>query len=74
MKKGYKVTDVKRAKKFGVAAGSLEELIEKSCNKLGVSWLNPLILLLNKCSTYLNFFKFYAVFWKVSVIVASLKS
>lgn len=41
MKKGYKVSDVKREKKFGVAAGSLEELIEKSCNKLGVSNINP---------------------------------
>lgn len=37
MKKGYKVTDVKREKKIGVAAGNLEELISKSCNKLGVS-------------------------------------
>lgn len=37
MKRGYKVTDVKRAKKIGVAAENLEELIEKSCKKLGVS-------------------------------------
>ena len=37
MKKGYKVTDVKREKKIGVAAENLEELIEKSCKKLGVS-------------------------------------
>ena len=37
MKKGYKVTDVKRVKKIGVAAENLEELIEKSCKKLGVS-------------------------------------
>ncbi|XP_046959941.1 DNA fragmentation factor subunit beta [Vanessa cardui] len=35
MKKGYKVTDVKRIKKIGVAAENLEELIEKSCKKLG---------------------------------------
>nr|XP_032524739.1 DNA fragmentation factor subunit beta isoform X2 [Danaus plexippus plexippus] len=35
MKKGYKVTDVKREKKIGVAAENLEELIEKSCKKLG---------------------------------------
>ncbi|XP_068632115.1 DNA fragmentation factor subunit beta [Battus philenor] len=35
MKKGYKVTDVKREKKIGVAAENLEELIEKSCQKLG---------------------------------------
>nr|AGC92696.1 DNA fragmentation factor subunit beta-like protein [Heliconius erato] len=35
MKKGYKVTDVKRVKKIGVAAENLEELIEKSCKKLG---------------------------------------
>lgn len=37
MKKGYKVTDVDRQKKIGVAAENLEELIEKSCKKLGVS-------------------------------------
>lgn len=37
MKKGYKVTDVKRQKKIGVAAESLKELIEKSTQKLGVS-------------------------------------
>lgn len=37
MKKGYKVTDVKREKKIGVAAENLEELIGKSCKKLGVS-------------------------------------
>ncbi|XP_045448958.1 DNA fragmentation factor subunit beta [Melitaea cinxia] len=35
MKKGYKVTDVKRVKKIGVAAENLEELIDKSCKKLG---------------------------------------
>ncbi|CAG4979587.1 unnamed protein product [Colias eurytheme] len=35
MKKGYKVTDVKREKKIGVAAENLQELIEKSCRKLG---------------------------------------
>ncbi|XP_050346445.1 DNA fragmentation factor subunit beta [Nymphalis io] len=35
MKKGYKVTDVKRVKKIGVAAENLEELIEKSRKKLG---------------------------------------
>nr|XP_034830527.1 DNA fragmentation factor subunit beta [Maniola hyperantus] len=35
MKKGYKVTDVSRAKKIGVAAENLNELIEKSCKKLG---------------------------------------
>ncbi|CAH2037894.1 unnamed protein product, partial [Iphiclides podalirius] len=35
MKKGYKVTDVKREKKIGVAAENLQELIEKSCKKLG---------------------------------------
>ncbi|KPJ08298.1 DNA fragmentation factor subunit beta [Papilio machaon] len=34
MKKGYKVTDVKREKKIGVAAENLKELIEKSCQKL----------------------------------------
>lgn len=34
MKKGYKVTDVKREKKIGVAAESLHELIEKSHKKL----------------------------------------
>lgn len=39
MKKGYKVTDVKRAKKIGVAAENLGELIEKSRKKLGVSIL-----------------------------------
>lgn len=37
MKKGYKVVDVKREKKIGVAAENLQELIEKSCKKLGVS-------------------------------------
>lgn len=37
MKKGYKVTDVRRDKKFGVAAQSLKELIEKSRKKLEVS-------------------------------------
>ncbi|KAG7303005.1 hypothetical protein JYU34_013013 [Plutella xylostella] len=37
MKKGYKVTDVDRQKKIGVAAENLEELIEKSCKKLGVN-------------------------------------
>lgn len=37
MKKGYKVTDVKREKKIGVAAENVEELIAKSCKKLGVS-------------------------------------
>ncbi|CAG9786336.1 unnamed protein product [Diatraea saccharalis] len=35
MKKGYKVTDVKREKKIGVAAENLNELIQKSCKKLG---------------------------------------
>ncbi|XP_023943225.2 DNA fragmentation factor subunit beta [Bicyclus anynana] len=35
MKTGYKVTDVKRAKKIGVAAENLSELIEKSRKKLG---------------------------------------
>ncbi|VVC99218.1 unnamed protein product [Leptidea sinapis] len=35
MKKGYKVTDVKREKKIGVAAENLKELIEKSCRKFG---------------------------------------
>lgn len=40
MKKGYKVTDVKRAKKIGVAAENLGELIEKSRKKLGVSSFN----------------------------------
>ncbi|XP_038212280.1 DNA fragmentation factor subunit beta [Zerene cesonia] len=35
MKKGYKVTDVNREKKIGVAAENLQELIEKSCRKLG---------------------------------------
>ncbi|XP_047517563.1 DNA fragmentation factor subunit beta isoform X1 [Pieris napi] len=35
MKKGYKVTDVKREKKIGIAAENLQELIEKSCRKLG---------------------------------------
>ncbi|CAH2209209.1 jg22212, partial [Pararge aegeria aegeria] len=35
MKKGYKVTDVKRVKKIGVAAENLSELIEKSRKKLG---------------------------------------
>lgn len=40
MKKGYKVTDVKRVKKIGVAAENLEELIEKSCKKLGVSLIS----------------------------------
>lgn len=38
MKKGYKVTDVRREKKIGVAAGNLQELIEKSYKKLGVSY------------------------------------
>lgn len=38
MKKGYKVTDVQREKKIGVAAENLEELILKSCKKLGVSF------------------------------------
>lgn len=37
MKKGFKVADVSRDKKFGVAAENLQELIEKSCKKLGVS-------------------------------------
>lgn len=46
MKKGYKVTDVRREKKFGVAAGSLEELIEKSCSKLGVRISRKLMLML----------------------------
>ncbi|XP_061713694.1 DNA fragmentation factor subunit beta isoform X1 [Cydia pomonella] len=35
MKKGYKVADVKREKRIGVAAENLQELIEKSCKKLG---------------------------------------
>ncbi|XP_041978134.1 DNA fragmentation factor subunit beta [Aricia agestis] len=35
MKKGYKVTDVKRKKKIGVAAENLQELISKSCQKFG---------------------------------------
>ncbi|CAH0398029.1 unnamed protein product [Chilo suppressalis] len=35
MKKGFKVTDVKREKKIGVAAENLNELIQKSCKKLG---------------------------------------
>ncbi|KAM3964589.1 DNA fragmentation factor-related protein 4 [Aphomia sociella] len=35
MKKGYKVTDVKREKKIGIAAENLDELIEKSRKKLG---------------------------------------
>ncbi|CAK1546995.1 unnamed protein product [Leptosia nina] len=35
MKKGYKVTDVRREKKIGIAAESLQELIEKSCKKFG---------------------------------------
>ncbi|CAB3223750.1 unnamed protein product [Arctia plantaginis] len=35
MKRGYKVTDVKREKKIGIAAESLEELIARSCKKLG---------------------------------------
>ncbi|XP_049868821.1 DNA fragmentation factor subunit beta [Pectinophora gossypiella] len=35
MKKGYKVTDVRREKKIGIAAENLKELIEKSCRKLG---------------------------------------
>lgn len=39
MKKGYKVTDVKREKKIGVAAENLQELIEKSRRKLGVSYI-----------------------------------
>lgn len=39
MKKGYKVTDVKREKKIGIAAENLHELIEKSCKKLGVSFI-----------------------------------
>ncbi|KAG6454744.1 DNA fragmentation factor subunit beta [Manduca sexta] len=34
MKKGYKVTDVQREKKIGVAAENLKELIEKSRKKL----------------------------------------
>lgn len=37
MKKGYKVTDVKREKKIGVAAEKLDELIKKSWKKFGVS-------------------------------------
>lgn len=37
MKKGYKVTDVRREKKIGVAAENLKELLEKSQKKLGVS-------------------------------------
>lgn len=37
MKKGYKVTDVQRNKKIGVAAEKVQELIEKSHKKLGVS-------------------------------------
>lgn len=45
MKKGYKVTDVKREKKIGIAAENLHELIEKSCKKLGVSF----IIFINKC-------------------------
>ncbi|XP_026725236.1 DNA fragmentation factor subunit beta [Trichoplusia ni] len=35
MKKGYKVTDVRREKKIGIAAENLQELVEKSCKKLG---------------------------------------
>lgn len=48
MKKGYKVTDVHRLKKIGVAAENLEELIEKSCKKLGVS----VVLLINLISLF----------------------
>ncbi|KAJ0177032.1 hypothetical protein K1T71_007041 [Dendrolimus kikuchii] len=35
MKRGYKVTDVKREKKIGIAAENLKEFIEKSAQKLG---------------------------------------
>ncbi|KAL0892796.1 hypothetical protein ABMA27_014494 [Loxostege sticticalis] len=41
MKKGYKVTDVQREKKIGVAAENLEELILKSCKKLGFNVEGP---------------------------------
>ncbi|GBP77256.1 DNA fragmentation factor subunit beta [Eumeta japonica] len=37
MKKGFKVTDVKREKKIGIAAQNLQELIEKSSKKLEVN-------------------------------------
>lgn len=49
MKKGYKVTDVKREKKIGVAAENLEELIEKSCKKLGV------------CTKFFVYYRFYCL-------------
>lgn len=35
--KGYKVTDVNRTRKFGVACRSLQELKRKGCAKLNVS-------------------------------------
>lgn len=35
--KGYKVTDVNRTRKFGVACRSLQELKRKACAKLNVS-------------------------------------
>lgn len=38
MKKGYKLTNVQREKKIGVAAGNIDELIEKSLKKFGVSF------------------------------------
>lgn len=44
MKKGYKVTDVRREKKIGIAAENLQELVEKSCKKLGVSEYSYLLL------------------------------
>lgn len=57
MKRGYKVTDVKREKKIGVAAESLVELIAKSCKKLGVS---P------------RFFVYESLFFQNDVFLASL--
>lgn len=35
--KGYKVTDVNRTRKFGIACRSLEELKRKACSKLNVT-------------------------------------
>ena len=45
-KLGYKVCNVHRTKRKGLTAGTLEELIEKGCDKLGISPLN--------CRVYLD--------------------
>lgn len=47
-KLGYKVCNTQRTKRKGLTAGTLEELIEKGCDKLGIS------LSVSNCHVYLD--------------------